>query len=700
MDRRLLEITVNVPASVANLGAGYDCLALAVELRNRFRLYCDLRDTSPGEKEYEFQFSGRYKDADKRMLTPDGNLFVQAFKVVRKYLCDLAGHMVPRCPVLLEQDVVVAPMRGLGSSSTASVAGTLAAIKFIEAVYPYLRPDDLLTNAPGCENSELNDIIASLAMAVDCCPDNVCASLSGGLTYSFCEADGKVLWGHSRLLHYFHEEVNDPDLRCVALVPSVALETPAARRELENRAYTIHDVAFNISRATCLPAVFRLKRYSLLAAVTDDRVHQMQRARALFVNGRQPIDVEYIFHAALEAGAYAAFIGGAGSALVALAHVSNADAVAERFQRAFDEVAFDPWSVESLLTLEITNQGAVCEKHDGVVEAEPAVKAWFDRVGPRWFPLTAGLKKESHPSPHTTEVPRLSPEPQAVVMLRQMSRVSLAECAVVGDYVRYDEQVRNTLRDWRNRIESPLVSDSPCSANFMIWAAPGSGKSFLIQEIAKANEGRVQYAELNLAKLGRVMWEEKFAEMRTWSTPTLCLLDEIDARADEDWPYDVCLADLELRQSRKDGRAIVFVLVGSHRAGLAGMLEAIRKRYKGPDLVDRVPIGNRFELPTLTLEDRAVAFVCELASAGREQGHHVRQVERLALYYALTNPAMSTLRQLRELAVAATKRMTDSDGRFKYYDLFERGDSQERRVWEEKRQVAEELCNKFVIIQE
>lgn len=643
MDRRLLEITLDVPASVANLGAGYDCLALAVALRNRFRLYCDLRDISPGEKEYEFQFSGRYKDADKRMLTPDGNLFVQAFKHVRKYLCDLAGHIVPRCPVLLEQDVVVAPMRGLGSSSTASVAGTLAAIKFIEAVYPYLRPDDLLTSAPGCENSVLNDIIASLAMAVDCCPDNVCASLSGGLTYSFCEA-----WGHSKLLHYFHEQVEDPDLRCVALVPSVAMETPTARKELANRAYTIEDVAFNISRATCLPAVFRLKRYSLLAAVTGDRVHQIQRARTLFVNGRAPIDVEYIFRSALEAGAYAAFIGGAGSALVALTHVSNADAVAERFQRAFDEVAFDPWSVESLLTLEITNQGAVCEKHDGVVEPEPPVKVWFEKVGPRWFSLTAGPKKEPPPI-RRPEVPRLSPEPKAAAMLRQMSRISLAECAVVGDYVRYDEQVCNSLRDWRRRIESPLVSASPSSANFLIWAAPGSGKSFLIQEIAKANEARVQYAELNLAKLGRVTWEEKFAELRTWSTPTLCLLDEIDARADEDWPYDVCQADLELRQSRKDRRAIVFVLVGSHRAGLAGMLEAMRKRYKGPDLVDRVPIGNRFELPALTLEDRAVAFVCELASSGREQGHQVRQIERLALYYALTNPAMSTLRQLREL---------------------------------------------------
>lgn len=44
--------------------------------------------------------------------------------------------------------------------------------------------------------------------------------------------------------------------------------------------------------------------------------------------------------------------------------------------------------------------------------------------------------------------------------------------------------------------------------------------------------------------------------------------------------------------------------------------------------------------------------------------------------------------------------MTDSDGRFKYYDLFERGDSQERRVWEENKQVAEELSNKFVLIQE
>lgn len=700
MDRRLLAITVEVPASVANLGAGFDCLALALELRNRFRLYCDLRDRSPDEKEYEFHLGGTYRDTDKRMLTPDGNLFVQAFQDARKYVCELAGYEVPRCPVLVHQEVDIAPMRGLGSSSTACVAGTLAGIKFVEAVYPRLRPNDLLTSNLSSQGSDLNDIIASLAMAVDSCPDNVCASLSGGLTYSFCESDLKVLWGRSPLLHYFHEPVEDPDLRCVALIPSVTLETPEARKTLESRAYGIHDVAFNISRSTCLPAVLRLRRYSLLRGVTQDRIHQIQRAGTLFTSERGTLlDLGHIFQAVLDAGAYAAFIGGAGSALVALVHVSNVETVAERFRRAFEEVAVGKWSVEDVLTLQITNQGAVCELKEGIPENDALVRPWFDKIGQRWFPLSKGRIKE-RPSVLRPKGPSLSTEHRVLGVLRQIKRVSLGECAVVGEYLRFDERVRNTLRDWRKRIEIPLVSPTHSSDNFLIWAAPGSGKSFFIQQIAESNKGRVHYEELNLAHLIRGEWVQRLAEVRACSQPTLCLLDEIDARADEVWPYEECFSDLDLDKSRKDRRAVVFVLIGSHPKGMQGMLEAMVSRRKGKDLTDRIPSGNRFEIPPLALEDRVVAFVSKLVSAAMEQGRQLRQVEQLALYYALNNPDLSTLRQLRDLAVAAIKRMSNSDDRVKYYDLFERGDSREMQLWIENKHVADELSNKFVLIEQ
>jgi hypothetical protein len=467
-----------------------------------------------------------------------------------------------------------------------------------------------------------------------------------------------------------------------------------ARKELEARTYNIQDVAFNISRATCLPAVIRLRQYSLLAAVTEDKIHQMQRAKTLFTDGRKPIDVGYILHSALEAGAYASFIGGAGSTLIALVHVANADSVAERFRGAFEEVALGTWSVQKLLTLEITNRGAVCELKEGDLDVSPLVQKWFESIDPRWFPLTAGPIKPRVPVPHHEE-PRPAAEPQVLAIVRHTKRISVKECAVVGEYLRYDEQVRNTLRDWRNRIESPLLSTVPSSDNFLIWAAPGSGKSFLIQQIAKANKDRVQYEELNLAQLSRSEWLQRLADVRGCTKPTLCLLDEIDARADEDWPYDECFADLELGQSRKIGRTVVFALVGSHPKGMQGMLEAMIRRRHGRDLVDRIPIGNRFEIPPPTLEDRAVAFVSCLVSASRE----VRQVEQLALYHVLSSPDLGTLRQLRDLAVAVIERRGDSDERVRYYDLFEKYDPRQRQPWLDNQQLADELSNKFLLIE-
>ena len=690
MERRLIVITVEVPASVANLGSGYDCLALAIELQNSFRLYCDIRAIGPDDHEYEFHLRGRYGDSDTRMLKPDGNLFVQAFRDVRQYLCVLAGYPVPRCPILVCQEVTIPPMRGLGSSSSASVAGALAGIKFIEAVYPNLRPNELLAAHPDFKGSNLNDIIASLAMAVDSCPDNICASLSGGLTYSFCESDRGVLWGRSPLLHYFQQSVEDPDLRCIALIPSVTLETPEARKVLESCAYKVSDVAFNISRSTCLPAAIRDKRYSLLRAITQDRIHQTQRIKALFTNDRgNHLNLESVFEAVLDAGAYAAFIGGAGSALIALADALNAEVVASRFRQSFEAVAMGKWSVEDLLTLRITNQGAVAVLRESLLPNEELARVWFDKVGEGWLPLE--LRE-----PEKASIGDASPSKEQLVLqaLLPMHRISLRECTVLGDYRRYDQRVRNSLRDWRKRIERRLVSTPYSRANFLIWAAPGSGKTSFVENVAKANASRVRYISLNLADLDKDALSHRLAEVRGWTEPTLCLLDEVDKRKE----YDECISTLDL--SGNYGRAVVFVLVGSGFSGMQGMLDAIAGRSSGKDLIDRLPKLDRFEIPRLSIEDRVTVIISKAADLAGEQGRKIREVERFALYYMLTNQDLSSPRQLRDLVKDSIERVDESDDRLQFCDLFMKGDRRADLFYAANREADDALSGTFVLIDE
>lgn len=277
-----------------------------------------------------------------------------------------------------------------------------------------------------------------------------------------------------------------------------------------------------------------------------------------------------------------------------------------------------------------------------------------------------------------------------------LDRISLMECTVVGAYRRFEERTRNQLRDWKTRIQQPLRSPNQAHENFLIWAAPGSGKSFFVQEIAGELGDPIDYFELNLARCTRERFSEGLDAVRSASKALLCLLDEIDARADESWPYEECFSLLDL--NLEPNRAAVFVLIGSAASGMAGMVRSMGSRQKGQDLLDRVPVGHRFEIPQLELEDRAVIVASQVLEAAAGRGQIVREIERLALYYALKSRDLQSPRQLRDLAVSAIQRVASDDNRLKYDDLFHRGDSRNQEFWVDHSEAAAGLSNTFTRI--
>jgi Flp pilus assembly protein TadD len=288
-------------------------------------------------------------------------------------------------------------------------------------------------------------------------------------------------------------------------------------------------------------------------------------------------------------------------------------------------------------------------------------------------------------------------EDAALLALTTLSRLSLEECTVVGAYRRYDERVRSELADWRRRMSRPLLEPTLTRENFLVWAAPGSGKSFLVQETARALAGQARYFELNLAREDRDAFVAALARVRGEPSAFLCLLDEIDARADEAWPYEESFSLLDLNLSEE--RRAVFVLVGSAPGGLAAMVEAMAARPKGRDLLDRVPAGHRFTLPALSLEDRAVIVASQMLDAAAALGRRVREVERFALYYALVETSLASPRQLRDLAVAAVQNLPPDEVRLRYDDLFYRGDSRNQAFWAAHRAAAEALGGRCVRIE-
>lgn len=220
-----------VPASVSNLGPGFDALAVAVQLYLQVEIV-EVLPSAPGALEFEFV------DCP---LTGD-NRIASAFRHARETF----GVEPPGLRVRVRSEI---PMRaGLGSSAAASVAG----LRLYESV-----------TAPRCLADWLQ-----LAAALDGHPDNAAAALLGGLTVSCQHDDGRVT---SRTTAWPRA------VRLVVATPHLEVETGYARSVLPE---TIprRDAVFNLQRALLLLHALESGHHEDLREAMRDRWHQAFRA--------------------------------------------------------------------------------------------------------------------------------------------------------------------------------------------------------------------------------------------------------------------------------------------------------------------------------------------------------------------------------------------------------------------------------------
>lgn len=122
------------------------------------------------------------------------------------------------------------------------------------------------------------------------------------------------------------------------------------------------------------------------------------------------------------------------------------------------------------------------------------------------------------------------PAPQAArELVASLDFVDLPRFRVVGAYTRYDEGVRNALQDARQRILAGFDPPGGKRENHLIWAAPGTGKTFFVQQIAASLPDGIRYYEVNLAKCGEPEFRAGLRKIDD-QTACLCLVDEIDTR--------------------------------------------------------------------------------------------------------------------------------------------------------------------------
>jgi homoserine kinase len=219
-------IVVRAPATSANLGAGFDCLGLTLDLWNEV-------SATPGR------------------LAPnnDSNLILRAARAT----FDLAGAAYPGFELVCTNRIIF--NRGLGSSAAAIACGILL--------------------ANHCLGSALDEpALLNLAARLEGHPDNVVPCLLGGARVALLTDNGQVV--QSRIPVAM-------SLCAVCFVPDVHVPTPHARGLLPSTV-SLADAVYNVGRSSLLVAALASGQPALLAEATRDRLHQPFRL-PLFPDG-------------------------------------------------------------------------------------------------------------------------------------------------------------------------------------------------------------------------------------------------------------------------------------------------------------------------------------------------------------------------------------------------------------------------------
>ena len=207
----------------------------------------------------------------------------------------------------------------------------------------------------------------------------------------------------------------------------------------------------------------------------------------------------------------------------------------------------------------------------------------------------------------------------------------------------------------------------------------------------------MHYRELNLAKFSQQEFLSALQLLDDPAEPCLCLVDEIDAKPGEAWPYEVLLPYMDAAVDRP--ARLVFVLAGSSGSSLSNMKQSIASRPKGADLLSRIPDVNDYEIPPLSIGDQILVALSQFKQASQEAHKEIRAVEKLGLYYVALNPRLGSARQLREVAVRSIERMPPGEDRVKYDHLFSPGDPVNKAFWMEASTAAGDLVNRFVSVE-
>ena len=288
---------IQIPATSANLGAGFDALGLALTFYN----YVEMEESDNIDIASS---DGLDIPKDEKNL-----IYISA-----KDLFNVCGKRLEG--LKLRQTNSIPMARGLGSSSACIIAGLVGANKML---------GDPLTK----------DDLVDLSAQIEGHPDNTAPALLGGIVTAVFDG---------RKVHWVKQEVFTK-LKFVAIIPDFELKTEQARACLPKE-IAHKDAVYNLSRAALFSASLLTGKFENLKTAVDDRLHQPYRME-LIPHCKDVFDIAYTH------GAYGAYISGAGPTIMAIVDENNTY-FAGKMKFSLDNAGLNGWQVHEF---RIDNEG-------------------------------------------------------------------------------------------------------------------------------------------------------------------------------------------------------------------------------------------------------------------------------------------------------------------------------------------------------
>lgn len=238
-----MKVSVKVPATIANLGPGFDCFGLALPLYN----VVTVEETVLPGSGVEINVINEKNNNESNLAdvpTDKNNIVYKAIELLYNFI----GQAPSELKITIKTQIPIS--RGLGSSASVIVGGLIAANELLG------RPAD-------------EKVLLSIATEIEGHPDNITPAIVGGMTISSQEEDGSVVY---RKLPW-----ND-EWKLMVCIPDYELNTEISRSVLPKEV-PLKDAIFNLKRSAMLIDAIYNKDEELLNLSLKDRLHQPYREK-------------------------------------------------------------------------------------------------------------------------------------------------------------------------------------------------------------------------------------------------------------------------------------------------------------------------------------------------------------------------------------------------------------------------------------